>query len=233
MREWGPYVRSRLRLNDVAEDNYEKIVRELAGHMEELYQASRASGSSEEEAMKEAERRIGDWELLSSELGRCERAGAAETARRQIERLEQDIRLKGKAGNLIAGILQDLRYGLRAMKRSPGFFAAAILTLALAVGANTAVFSVLNAVLLHPLPYPESHRLVAIYNGYTKINPDFSKYGFCCNAGADYFDRREETDVFESLTMFDFKNRSIGSEDSLRRLTCLRITCAYRKLPSD
>jgi predicted permease len=125
------------------------------------------------------------------------------------------------------GPVRDLRYALRMLRKSPGSTAAAVLTLAIAVGANTAVFTVLNAVLIRPLPYPESDRLVAIYNGYTKINPDFTAYGHCCNAGADYFDRREETDVFESLTMFDFKNYSIGHEDTLRRITGLRITPSF------
>jgi predicted permease len=227
MRDWDVYVRGRLRLNDVAEDKCEKIARELAGQLEEFYQASLASGLSAEEALEEAGKRMGDWEQLSVELSRCERIGAAEAAGRRIERLEHDIRRQGQAGDMFAGMLQDLRCGLRGLKNHPGFAAAAILTLAIAVGANTAVFSVLNAVLLRPLPYPESDRLVAIYNGYTKINPDFSKYGFCCNAGADYFDRREETGIFESLAVFDFKNRSVGSEDSLRRLTGLRITPSF------
>ncbi len=127
----------------------------------------------------------------------------------------------------VRDFIKDLRYALRMLRKSPGFTAAAILTLAMAVGANTAVFSVINAVLIRPLPYPESDRLVAIYNGYTKLNPDFTEYGYCCNAGADYFDRKEETDIFESLALFDFENYSIGNESSLQRLAGLRVTPSF------
>jgi predicted permease len=128
---------------------------------------------------------------------------------------------------LLESLLQDLAYGLRMLRRNPGFTAAAVLTLALGIGANTAVFSVINAVLVRPLPYPESDRLVILYNSYMKIGPDLTKYGYCCNSAPDYFDRKEEKEVFESLTVFDFESYSLGSGESLRRVTGLRVTPSF------
>jgi putative ABC transport system permease protein len=100
-------------------------------------------------------------------------------------------------------LCQDLILGLRAMGRRPGFTLVVVLTLAVGIGANTAMFSVLNAALLRPLPFPEPDRLVL---GYTVFDGDAS---FGSVSAPDYFDCRDEADVFESLAaMLNFDTES-------------------------
>jgi putative ABC transport system permease protein len=100
-------------------------------------------------------------------------------------------------------LCQDLILGLRAMVRRPGFTLVVVLTLAVGIGANTAMFSVLNAALLRPLPFPEPDRLVL---GYTVFDGDTS---FGSVSAPDYFDCRDQADVFESLAaMLNFETES-------------------------
>ncbi len=67
-------------------------------------------------------------------------------------------------------LLQDLRYGVRMLRKTPGFTAVAVLTLALGIGGNTAIFSAVNATLLRPLPFPDSERLMMLFHSYPKLN---------------------------------------------------------------
>ena len=65
-------------------------------------------------------------------------------------------------------LLRDIQYGIRMMRRAPGFTVIALLTIALAIGANTAIFSVVNAVMIRPLPFADSGRLMRIFHSYSK-----------------------------------------------------------------
>ena len=90
---------------------------------------------------------------------------------------------------------QDLKYGVRMLLKNPGYTLIAILTLALGIGANTAIFSVVNAVLLRPLPYRDPDRIVTIGN--YRANQNFVRVN-----GADFLDWREQAKVFEYIAAF-------------------------------
>jgi putative ABC transport system permease protein len=90
-------------------------------------------------------------------------------------------------------LLQDMRYGIRALGKNPGFTAVAVLTLALGIGANTAIFSVVESVLLRPLPYPQPDSLVHIWNTYL---PQIPQIGL---SPGDYADWREQNASFSEM----------------------------------
>ena len=96
--------------------------------------------------------------------------------------------------------LQDLHHSLRLLAKSPGFFAIAGLTVALGIGANTAIFSVINSVLLRPLPFDDPDRLVRLYE--TEAAP--GNYPF---AGPDYLDWQEQNRTFEGMSLYAWYRR--------------------------
>jgi putative ABC transport system permease protein len=102
-------------------------------------------------------------------------------------------------------VVQDLRYGLRTLRKNPGFTAVAVLTLALGVGANSAIFSVVNAVVLRPLPYREPDRLVTVWESSAR-----SELSRIIVSPANYLDWREQSRAFEELGAYteDFSNIS-------------------------
>jgi predicted permease len=115
---------------------------------------------------------------------------------------------------MLTQLFQDLRYAARMLQTKPGFALAAILTLALGIGANTAVFSVIDALLLKPLPYAESERLVDIYNTYPRN--DLLDAG---DSIPDYLDRRAQAPALEDSALYHPESYNLSVQGTPQRLS--------------
>jgi predicted permease len=116
--------------------------------------------------------------------------------------------------------LQDLRYAFRMMVKSPGFTLVAVLTLALGIGVNTAIFSVVNAILLRPLPYPQANQLMFLSESSEQI-PDMSI------SMANFNDWRAQNTVFESMVAYQGENAVLTGNGAPERLRLRRITAGF------
>jgi predicted permease len=120
-------------------------------------------------------------------------------------------------------MLSDFRFGLKLLWKEKAFTITALLTLALCIGANTAIFTVLNAVVLEPLPFPESDRIVRIGNSYPGVG--FADLGQ--NSGPDYRDKRQLTEVFDSVAIFNGIGFDLGAEGTPMRVDGQAVTPSF------
>ncbi|HMD35059.1 MAG TPA: ABC transporter permease [Vicinamibacterales bacterium] len=118
--------------------------------------------------------------------------------------------------------MQDIRFALRTLRKQPVFTLVAVATLALGIGANTAIFSLLYQILLQPLPYPKADRLVFVWNSYPGINLPQASVSI-----PDYIDRAQQAPAIQSATLFTMRNANLNEQGNPEQLRALAVTPSF------
>ena len=210
MRDWSAYVRAHLSLPGLAPAREARIVRELAAQLEDFYREAIARGASDDEADAHARAQITDWNRMAVDVYRAD----TRHARPRIDHFTDRILTPNRGAlQMFANTVTDMRYAVRQLFKTPGFTIVAVLTLAFGIGATSAIFSVVNGVMLRPLPYPDSDRLVRIL----EIVPQYGRFSV---APANFLDWRQQNTSFERMAAYTGGSDTfIGSEGPERVLT--------------
>ncbi len=176
MSDWREHVRANLPRMAVSPERENEIVAELALQMEQAYADAIAGGASEAEAVTRARTQFSDWKSLGREIDAAE----------------------GPRARWWSGAGRDLRFAARYFRRNPIFAAVAILTLAFGIGGNTAIFTIVDTLLLRGLPYPGPDRLMAIETRRVQ-QPEIDPF----TSPSAFYDLRAGTRAFEALLGID------------------------------
>ena len=198
-----PFFRRTFRItrhqSDVPRDVAEEVDFYLDLRTEELIE----QGMAPEEARRQAEAAFGDRQGVEDEC----------------RHIDEPLVRQRRRSELFASVLGDVRHALRDLRRRPAFALAACLTLGVCIALNTAVFSVVHSIVLAPLPYPDSDRLVTVFNSVPNAGyPRFS------NNVPEYIERRDAVDAFEEVALYRYDTKSVGEPGEIQRADCLIVT---------
>jgi putative ABC transport system permease protein len=211
MINWKHEISKRLSSLNLDPAREQEIVDELAQHLEDRYEELIVGGAADHEAFSAAISELSDSELLRRELKLVESKISREPVVLGI----------GKR-KIMEDLWQDLRYGLRSMRRNPAFTSIALITLALGIGANTAIFSVVNGVLLRPLSYPEPDRLMMV--NAISLQGSQGKTPLC---QADFLDWNAQNQVFANIAGFSTNRFNYTGGETPERIDGAWVTADF------
>ncbi|MFL6333547.1 MAG: ADOP family duplicated permease [Pyrinomonadaceae bacterium] len=125
-----------------------------------------------------------------------------------VDQVKERVR-EVRVGHFLGTVWQDMRYGVRTLVKSPAFTVVAVLSLALGIGANTAIFSVVNGILLRSLPYPEPERIVAVWH--TPPRESFPGADRFSVSPGNYLDWKEQSHAFEQMAVYNYTGLSLSA----------------------
>lgn len=202
MPDWKQEIRSRLANTRLEPTSEADIVDELAQHLEDRYQALRSAGADEQTAYAAVTNELGESELLSHEM---------------------DVKTEPvtSSRNFFTDIKQDIKYSLRTLRRQPAFALVTTLTLALGIGANTAIFSVVNGVLLRPLGFREPEGLFMIWTDNPAYQLGFHEFPA---ANSDLPEWRATATSFEQIAAYQTASADISDDGDPERVGAVEVT---------
>jgi putative ABC transport system permease protein len=217
--DWRAIVRAHLPKLDI--EHGPEIVDELAQHLADLYDEAIAGGRTPEEALAIARAALpARRDRLARDLAAARESAPRRAADRWIA--EAAAPERHWIARMLVDLRRDLTYALRSLRRSPGYTVVALLTLALGIGANSAIFAAVDAILLRPMPYPHADRLVIPVSIKLSRGDDGASVSF-----ADYTDWREHTDVFEAVALWEELTVDLTGVGQPERIRATRVSPEY------
>src|SRR5262245_9846061 len=209
MPDWRAEIERRLPAAAVIAAHNADLISELAQHVEDRFEELRGAGINDDEARRRALSELDHNEQLVREL--------------QLRRHRLAPPPLGETRPSIgADLWLDIRFGLRMLRKTPGFAVVAALTLALGIGANTAIFSVINAAILRPLPFAEPDRLIRIYES----NPGRNWFTFGVSY-PNYLDWAAQSRSFEHLSATTSGSPTLVTGGEAERVSAIYATHTF------